>query len=88
MDAAGVHEIFGIMGERLFGEEAFRDPVLARPIMKEELNKLVSSIVAHIWHKNWTRVANQFDRLKRGTIEARAEFESASLCSQSTSIST
>ena len=88
MEAAGVQEIFGVMGERLFGEEAFRDPTLARPLMKEELTRLVSSIVAHIWSKNRGLVANEFERLKRGTIEARGEFGSALLCSQITSIPT
>src|SRR6202012_2145551 len=45
MDAARVVELYGIIGVELFGEDTYRDPDIPRPILKEELAKLISAIV-------------------------------------------
>jgi hypothetical protein len=76
MEEAGVSEIFGVIAERLFGEEAFRVPNIARPIVRDELTRLISSIVAHIWHRMRKTVVAQYERLNSGKESARSEFES------------
>jgi hypothetical protein len=83
---AGAAEVYGIIAERLFGDDAFRDPNVPRPIVKDELNKFVSTCVVHIWNKMRKRVADQYERLNKGKADANAEFESAYLCSQSISL--
>lgn len=76
MEDAGVSELFSVIAENLFGEQAFRDPRVARPIVKEELNRLVSTILAHIWNKLRKTIPTQYERLlaRRGT--ARDTFNS------------
>jgi hypothetical protein len=76
MEDAGVSEVFGVIAEKLFGEDAFRDPYVTRPIVKEELGRLISTIVAHIWNRMRKTVATQYDRLMAGKVLARVGFNS------------
>jgi hypothetical protein len=76
MEEVGVSNVYGIIAEKLFGEEAFRVPHVARPIVREELTRLISCIVAHIWHKRRKTVATQYERLQSGKALARMGFES------------
>lgn len=77
MDDAGVSEVFSVIAENLFGEDAFRDIHVPRPIVKDELNRLISTILAHVWNNMRKRVASQYERLQSGKEEAHAWFESA-----------
>jgi hypothetical protein len=77
MDEVGVTEVFGVIGERLFGDDAFRDPDVMRPILKEEISKFISSLVAHVWNNMRKRVVNQYERLRKGKEDVNAEYDSA-----------
>ncbi|KAN0128350.1 P-loop containing nucleoside triphosphate hydrolase protein [Lactarius tabidus] len=74
MGEAGISEIFGLIGVKLFGDDTYRDPDVMRPLIKEELSKLISSIVAHIWHKMRKRVATQYERLQKGKKDVETDF--------------
>jgi hypothetical protein len=77
MDDAGVTELFSVIGERIFGDAAFRDPDVMRPLLKEELTKFVSSVVSNIWNKMRKRIAGQYERLQKGKTDINVEFDSA-----------
>ena len=52
MREAGVVEHFEVIGVKLFGDDAYRDPGMPPPwAMKAELGKLLSTIVAEVWNK-------------------------------------
>lgn len=76
MEDAIISEVFSVIAERLFGEDAFRDPEVARPIVKEELNRLISTIVANIWNKLRKGVPAQYQRLAAGRQTALDSFKS------------
>lgn len=77
MDAAHVAEVFGVIGVELFGDDAYRDPDVPRPILKEELSKLISAIIVQIWNKARKRTAAQYTRMQKMMKEVNAEFLSA-----------
>src|SRR6266702_1342796 len=77
MEEAVVTDVYSAIAVKLFGEDAFWDPHVARPIVKEELNKLISTVVAHIWNKMRKTVVSQYMRLQTGKEEVRVMFESA-----------
>lgn len=76
IEDAGVPEVFGVIAEKLFGEDAFRDPHVARPILKEEINKMISSFLAKLWHNMRNTVSTQYDRLNQGTKSAQDAYMS------------
>lgn len=56
MDAARVVELFEVIGVTLFGDDTYHDPDVRRPILKAELYKLISTIVARIWNLACKRI--------------------------------
>lgn len=76
MTQAGVEVIFPAIGMELFGDDAYRDPDVAHPILKEELTKLVSAIVAQIWNKVRKKATAQYVRMKQSIEEVTSTFES------------
>jgi hypothetical protein len=76
MEEAAVVEVFSVIAEKLFGEDAFRAPDVARPIVRDELYRFISAIVAHVWNKMRKTVVGQYDRLQAGKALARDGFDS------------
>ena len=77
MEEAGASEIFSVIGDRIFGDNAFRDPDVPRPLLKDELTKFISSVLAHVWNNMRKKVASQYDQLQRGKTDVKTEFNSA-----------
>ncbi|KAH9011667.1 P-loop containing nucleoside triphosphate hydrolase protein [Lactarius pseudohatsudake] len=76
MEEVGVSDVYSVIAEKLFGEDAFRDRHVARPIVKDALNKFISSVVAKVWHKLRTSVPKTYKRLRDGKDDVCAQFES------------
>lgn len=84
MESVGVMELAPLFAGSFFGDDAFHDPDVPRPIVKEELRQLLSNMLAHKWHNMRTRVASQFERLRDGKAEANDRFDGAyAICARS-----
>ncbi|KAH8978021.1 hypothetical protein EDB83DRAFT_2327384, partial [Lactarius deliciosus] len=70
-----VSDVYSVIAERLFGEDAFRVRHVARPIVKDELNKFISMVVAHVWSKMQMTVGKQYEQLHAGKEVVRKKFE-------------
>lgn len=77
METAGVTDSYIVIAQRLFGMDAFRDAHVPRPIVREELSKLISSFAANIWNKVRRSAVAQYKILKAGQAYARTAFEGA-----------
>jgi hypothetical protein len=77
MDDALVLELMSVFAAKFFGSDAFRDPEMLRPLVKDGVKVLIQTYIAHIWNNMRRLVGLQFERLKIGKAEARAEFDSA-----------
>ena len=76
MDEAGVSELFSFIAQKIFGEDAFRDLDVARPIVKDGLYEFIKVFVSHIWNSMRQKVTAHFERLRVGRLQARRSFES------------
>ena len=77
MEDAGVFDLMTLIAGKFFGDDAFRDPGVPRPIVKEELRLFLSSFLAHLWNNMRRRVGLQFEHLQAGMAEANDQFDSA-----------
>ena len=85
MDEACASDAYVTIGVALFGDDAFRDPNMPRPILKEEIGKFISALVAQIWNKIRKRAGAQYERLQTMKVEIDADFSGASCLSYMTS---
>ncbi|KAI9429463.1 hypothetical protein H4582DRAFT_2065217 [Lactarius indigo] len=75
MDDANVSEVYGAIAERLFGNDAYRDPSAEWPLIKPELKTLLSTLVAHLWHKMRNQTSRAYERLQTGRRDVHDEFD-------------
>jgi hypothetical protein len=77
MEAAQASTSFGAVAEMLFGEDAYSDPSLPRPLVKDELHRLIYSYVANIWNNIRRKVIRHDKHLNEGKEQVQEEFDSA-----------
>ncbi|KAH9011431.1 hypothetical protein EDB83DRAFT_2530310 [Lactarius deliciosus] len=74
-EAARTNETCSVIAEKLFGEDAFRDCHVVRPIVKEELKGLILAVVEFMWDKMREEITGQFEDAQRSKEKAHARFE-------------
>ncbi|KAH9011408.1 hypothetical protein EDB83DRAFT_2530288 [Lactarius deliciosus] len=74
-EAARINETYCVIAEKLFGEDAFRDCHVVRPIIKEELKGLILAVVELMWDKMREEITRQFEKVRKSKEKALARFE-------------
>ncbi|KAH9019720.1 hypothetical protein EDB85DRAFT_2153529 [Lactarius pseudohatsudake] len=75
VEDARISETYSVIAEKLFGEDAFRDCYVVRPIVKEELKELILAVVELMWDKMREEITGQYEDAQRSKEKAHAWFE-------------